>query len=133
MKLYQRFAYYLLGLGIGIVFLFYFLGAKAESRGVEFCYLPNCRVLKDLRSKPFHYSDEASQKLAQSWLDTLDIRQTLKYGKVRFSKSNVPMEGGKYYLVEGKNENKATILLEFINYETRVVFKNAHLESDFKE
>ena len=85
MKLYQRFAYYLLGLTVGIVFVIYFLGAKAESRGVEFCYLPNCRVLKDLRNKPFHYSDQASEKLNQAWLDTTDVRQTLKYGKVHFS------------------------------------------------
>ncbi|MDV7398644.1 DUF4258 domain-containing protein, partial [Arthrospira platensis SPKY1] len=121
MKLYQRFAFYLLGLSIGIIFVFYFLNAKAESRGVEFCYLPNCRVLKDLRTKSFHYSDEASAKLAEAWLDTTDIRNTLRYGDVDFSKSNIPMDGGKYYIVEGKNEKKEPILLEFINYETRVV------------
>ena len=133
MKLYQRFAYYLLGLTLGLVFVFYFLSAKAESRGVEFCYLPNCRVLKDLRTKPFHYSDEVEVKLKESWLDTLDVRNTLRYGKVRFSKSNIPMDGGKYYFVEGKNSDNVPIALEFINFETSVLFKDAHLMSEIKD
>ena len=95
MKFYQRLAYYLFGLLIGGIFVFYFLGAKAKARGVSFCYLPNCRVLKDLRSKPFHYSEEASKVLSESWIDTIDIKNTLQYGDVDFKKSNIKTGAGK--------------------------------------
>ena len=63
MKFKFRLAYYLFGLLLGLFFVIYFLGAKAESRGVEFCYLPNCRVLKDIRSKSFEYAPEAKATL----------------------------------------------------------------------
>ena len=77
MKFYQRLAFFLFGLLIGVIFLIYFLGAKAESKKVTFCYLPNLRVLKDIRSKPFHYSAEASIVLAETWIDSVDIKNTL--------------------------------------------------------
>ena len=61
MKFYQRFAYYIFGFSIGLVFLFFILNGKETSCS----YFPNARVLKDLRSKPFHYSDVAKEKLIQ--------------------------------------------------------------------
>lgn len=130
MKFHQRFAYYLLGLLLGGIFVYYFLGAKAKSRGVSFCYLPNCRVLKDLRSKPFHYSDEASKVLAESWIDTIDIRNTLNYGDVDFSKSNRKTENGKKYVVEGKTIQQIPIVLELTNYEQKVILNKITKATD---
>lgn len=124
MKLHQRFAYYLLGLLLGGIFVFYFLTAKASSRGVTFCYLPNCRVLKDIRSKPFFYSDVATQKLNEKWVDTSDVRKTLTYGDVDFDLSNVPEKGGKRYIVYGKNAQNENITVEVINYTDKVLLKD---------
>jgi hypothetical protein len=124
MKLYQRFAYYLLGLLLGGIFVFYFLTAKASSRGVSFCYLPNCRVLKDIRSKPFYYSDVATQKLSEKWVDTADVRKTLTYGDVDFGLSNIPEKGGKLYIVYGKNAQNEDITVEVINYTDKVLLKD---------
>jgi len=124
MKLYQRFAYYLLGLLLGGIFVFYFLSAKASSRGVTFCYLPNCRVLKDIRSKPFYYSDVATQKLAEKWVDTADVKKTLTYGDVDFELSNIPEKGGKLYIVYGKNAQNEDITVEVINYTDKVLLKD---------
>jgi hypothetical protein len=124
MKLYQRFAYYLLGLLLGGIFVFYFLTAKASSRGVSFCYLPNCRVLKDIRSKPFYYSDVATQKLSEKWVDTSDVRKTLTHGDVDFGLSNVPEKGGKLYIVYGKNAQNEDITVEVINYTDKVLLKD---------
>lgn len=124
MKLYQRFAYYLLGLLLGGIFVFYFLTAKASSRGVSFCYLPNCRVLKDIRSKPFYYSDVATQKLNEKWVDTADVRKTLTYGDVDFDLSNIPEKGGKLYIVYGKNAQNEEITVEVINYTDKVLLKD---------
>lgn len=120
MKFYQRFAYYSMGLIIGMAFLFMFLNGKEMS----YSYFPNARVLKDLRSKPFYYSDESEIKLNQKWLDTSDILKTLTYGDVIFSKSNIPEGSGKLYIVEGKNSKNEPITLEVINYSDKVVLKD---------
>lgn len=123
MKFYQRLAFFLFGLLLGVIFLIYFLGAKAESRGVTFCYLPNCRVLKDIRSKPFHYSEDATKVMQEKWVDTTDIRNTLTYGDVDFSKSNIKVGAGKLYIVEGKTKDETPIVLEVINYDQKVVLQ----------
>ena len=124
MKFYQRFAYYCFGLLVGMVFLFMFLNGKDMSCS----YFPNARVLKDLRSKPFNYSDESLLKLNQKWVDTSDIRKTLTYGDVIFDKSNVPTGRGKLYVIEGKNSKNEPITLEVINYSDKVVLKDIKKE-----
>ena len=124
MKFYQRLAFFLFGLLIGVIFLIYFLGAKAESRGVTFCYLPNCRVLKDIRTKPFHYSEEAAAVLAETWIDTVDIKNTLTHGDVDFDLSNVKEGAAKLYVIEGKTINQVPITLEVLNFEKKAVLKS---------
>src|SRR5690554_432444 len=124
MKFINRLAYYLLGLLVGILFLMFFFKGKYGDRDMSYCYLPNCRVLKDMRNKPFHYSDVASEKMQQGLLDTLQLKEVFRNGDVKFSKSNVPMENGKYYLIEGELEGKRTVFVEVISYENRVVLKD---------
>lgn len=121
MKFYTRLAFYLFGLMIGVIFMIYFMMAKAESRNVTFCYLPNCRVLKDIRSKPFHYSDEANAFLEQKLIDTLDIKNCLTDGKVDFSVSNKPYKGGKLYVINHKTAKDKTLQLSVVNYEDKAV------------
>ncbi len=84
-------------------------------------YFPNARVLNDLRNKPFHYSDEASQVLAEKWIDTIDIKNCLKYGDVDFNKSNKPFGNGKLYVIEGKTIQNQKITLNVINYSEKAV------------
>ncbi len=48
----KRLGYYMVGLAIGIVILTFLLKKKTTETGTSFCYFPNCRVLKELRSKP---------------------------------------------------------------------------------
>jgi len=91
---------------------------------MSFCYLPNCRVLKDLRSKPFYYSDIASEKIEQGILDTIEIREIFRHGNIDFSKSNIPMENGKYYLIKGKTDKEEVVFVEVINYQNKVVLKD---------
>ena len=124
MKFYQRFAYYIFGFAIGMVFLFFILNGKESSCS----YFPNARVLKDLRAKPFHYSDTAKEKLAQKWVDTSDIRKTLTYGDVDFDRSNIKEGSGKLYTVEGKNSKNEKITVEVINYSDRVLLKDIKKE-----
>lgn len=124
MKFKFRLAYYLFGLLLGSMFLAFFFKEKKT----EFCYLPNCRVLKDLRSKPISYSEATTAKFAEKWVSLEDIKKTLEFGDVDFSKSNVPMDKGKLYIVEGKNAANEEIIVEVINYSDKVVVKDVKKE-----
>lgn len=92
----RRLGWYLVGLSIGIVFLIFFLQKKADETGTEFCYFPNCRVLKDLRSKPLIFGEE----LGTSHRDTLFIQSFLKEGDIDFRKSDTQSEPCKTYIIE---------------------------------
>lgn len=123
MKFSQRLAYYLLGLFIGGLFVYIFLDAK----DTQFCYLPNCRVLKDLRSKPLNISDEAQISFDQALVNMNDIKMCLTYGDVAFDKSNIAAAGGgKLYVIEGQNSKKEPITVEMINFGESVLVKNVY-------
>ncbi len=122
MKFSQRFAYYLLGLLIGGIIVYYFFDAK----DTDFCYLPNCRVLKDLRSKPLTISDKAQISFNDALVDMNDIKMCLTHGDVDFDKSNVFDQGGKLYIIEGQNTKKEPITVEMINYSEKVMIKDVY-------
>ena len=128
MKFSYRLAYYLGGLLLGTVFVIYFLQAKAEARDVSFCYLPNCRVLKDLKSKPLEISEEAKATFSEKWVTLDDVKKCLEYGDVDFSISNKPFEKGKIYFIEGKNAKGEPIMVSMINYEKKVILKDIKKE-----
>ncbi|CAM4093324.1 DUF4258 domain-containing protein [Flavobacterium weaverense] len=117
MKFIHRFAYYLVGLVMGV----FFVSLVFSGKDTRCNYFPNARVLNDLRNKPFHYSEKASQILAESWIDTSDVKNTLQFGDVVFDKSNVVVKKGKLYVIEGKTLKNQEIILQVINYENRAV------------
>jgi hypothetical protein len=123
MKFQFRLAYYIFGLFLGAVFVMWFLKAKATDRGVEFCYLPNCRVLKDLRSKSLTIDSLAQHALNEKWVTIEDIRKSLTYGDVDFDKSNEPYRKGKIYIIEGKTSNNEDITITMVNYPERVLLE----------
>lgn len=120
MKFYQRFAYYLVGLIMGG----FFVAMVFSGKDTRCNYFPNARVLNDLRNKPFNYSIEASRKLSEDWIDTLDIKNTLTHGDIDFDKSNISYEKGKLYVIEGQTTKKETIILRVINYENKAVLED---------
>lgn len=128
MKFSVRLAYYLGGLLLGTVFVVYFLQAKAEARDVSFCYFPNCRVLKDLRSKPLEVSPKADSVFQRKWVNLDDVKKTLEYGDVDFSVSNKAFEGGKIYFIEGKNTKGEPITVTMVNYEKKVILTDIKKE-----
>lgn len=110
MDLLKRFGFYFVGLSIGIIFLTIFLKKKSEGTGTEFCYFPNCRTLKDIRSKPASYSENISTMLAENQLDSLDIKRILTDGEVDFGRSDTESEPCKTYFVAGTVKEKVAIL-----------------------
>ncbi len=120
MRLRYRFAYYLIGFTLGL----FFVTAMFIGKDTRCNYFPNARVLNDLRNKPFEYSENAVQILSQKWLDSTDIKNTLTYGDVDFDRSNVEVDNGKRYIIEGKTTKNQAITLEVINYPDKAVLKN---------
>ena len=119
MKFVHRFAYYLIGLVIGC----FFVALVFSGKDTRCNYFPNARVLNNLRTKPFQYSDKAIQTLNEKWVDTADIKNTLTYGDVDFDKSNVSVNNGKIYVIEGKTSKNQEIILKVVNYEKKAVLQ----------
>ena len=120
MKFIHRFAYYLIGMIMGL----FVVAAIFTGKDTRCNYFPNARVLNDLSTKPFYYSDKASLILSQKWIDTTDIKTTLKLGDVDFNKSNVPYKKGKLYIIEGKTKNNQQITIKVINYDNKAVLED---------
>ncbi|RAJ12674.1 DUF4258 domain-containing protein [Arenibacter echinorum] len=106
----KRLGFFLVGLSIGLVFLTIFLKKKSQETGTEFCYFPNCRTLKDIRSKQISYSDAIGQLIRQKELDSTDINGFLYNGEVDFGKSETKTTPCKTYYIEGMVKDKAAIL-----------------------
>lgn len=117
MNFIQRFAYYLIGLILGL----FVVAAIFSGKDTRCNYFPNARVLNDLSTKPFHYSENASIILSQKWVDTIDIKTTLKLGDVDFDNSNIPYKKGKLYIIEGKTKKNQQIIIKVINYDNKAV------------
>lgn len=106
----KRLGFYLIGLSIGIVFLTFILKKKSDETGVSFCYFPNCRTLKDIRSKQMSYSEDVSRLFSEKKIDTLDIINILKNGEVDFSNSKTKTSPCKTYIIEGTLRDKEAVL-----------------------
>ena len=119
MRFRYRLGYYMIGLTIGL----FIVAAIWSGKDARCNYFPNARVLSNFRTKPFVYSDKAKQQLAEKWVDSLDVVNTLRSGDVDFDLSNVPSDGGKRYIVEGKTSKEVEIVLEIINYNDKAVLK----------
>ncbi len=119
----KRLGFYLIGLSIGLIFLVFFLKKKSEETGATFCYLPNCRVLKELRSKPQQYSPQFQALLDKGELDSLRIAAFLTDGDVDFKNSDTKSEPCKTYKIQGNlNEKEAVITID--NCPDQIVLKS---------
>ena len=97
----KRLGYFLVGLSIGLIFLAIFLKKKTDETDTEFCYLPNCRVLKELRSKPLRIDTSLNKTT-----DSLLIQYLLREGDVDFGQSDTQAEPCKIYRISGSKEEK---------------------------
>jgi len=101
----------------------FFVALVFSGKDTRCNYFPNARVLNNLRTKPFQYSDKAIQTLNEKWIDTADIKNTLTYGDVDFDQSNVDFKKGKLYIIEGKTVKNQEIILKVVNYEKKAVLE----------
>lgn len=111
MKFYQRFAYYLTGLTMGL-----FIVAMVWSGKDTRCnYFPNARVLNDLRNKPFYFSAKADSVLTQGWIDKEDIKLILQHGDVDFDRSQTREGQTKRYVITGETRQNKPFTITVIN------------------
>lgn len=106
----KRLGYFLFGLSIGLVFLAFFFKKKTQDTGTSFCYLPNCRVLKDMRTKSLFFSEKVSSQLLSKEIDSSAIIYFFKAGDVNFSKSNTKTSPCKTYVIEANFEDKIGVI-----------------------
>lgn len=98
----KRLGFYLVGLSIGLIFLAFFLKKKSEETGTSFCYFPNCRVLKQLRSKPYDLTNYQGMRL-----DSVIIQAYLTKGNVRFKESDARAEPCPIYVIDHEYQSRA--------------------------
>ncbi|SNQ43616.1 hypothetical protein [Cellulophaga lytica] len=122
----KRLGWYLVGLSIGIVFLTFFLKKKSDETGTEFCYFPNCRVLKDLRSKPLSYSNDIKTLLNNKTIDSTTVAYFLNDGDIDFRNSDTKSTPCKTYKIEGLIKEKEAVLT-VINCTDKVVIDKIDL------
>ena len=107
MKFVKRLGFYLLGFSIGLVFLVYFLKGK----NTEFCYSPNCRVLKNISTKTIEFSPGTALFFLENGIDSSGIRTVLRDGDVIFSKSSPREKPCASYVIEAVVRNKSVEIL----------------------
>lgn len=119
MEFLKRLGWYLVGLSIGLVFLVFFLKKKSGEEGIDFCYLPNCRVLKNMRSKTLTFGEA----LPEAYRDTTLILKFLTDGDVDFGKSDTKSEPCKTYVVSHEVDGKP-LVLQIKNCKESIVVEN---------
>ncbi|WP_297690622.1 DUF4258 domain-containing protein [uncultured Eudoraea sp.] len=119
----KRLGFYLIGLSLGLIVFFYLIKKKSDETGATFCYLPNCRVLKELRSKPLLYSENMDQLVRDQVIDSLTIAYFLNEGDVNFKKSNTKTTGCKTYFIEAEVKEKLSAL-SVKNCDSTVLLEN---------
>ncbi|WP_461534053.1 hypothetical protein [Sinomicrobium sp.] len=103
MSLLKRIGFYLIGLSIGLVVVTFFLREK----GTSFCYGPNCRVLKNIRSKQITFQEEVQRAFVANAIDTTGITQAVfTDGEVNFSESDTKRDSCKTYVIEAVLNSK---------------------------
>ena len=107
MKLIHRIAYYGFGLLLGSIVVYFIWGKK----NVTFNYLPNARVLKEIRKDIPQYSIQANENMLSSNIDTIEVNMILKYGDIDFKKSLPREKPCKTYYIDGKPNNKQVTLV----------------------
>ena len=103
----KRIGYYLVGLSIGSVGVYFFWQKKQAT----FDYGMDARTLKTIRIKERIFSDEAKNSMLQHNIDTTKISTILYAGDVDFGKSKARQKPCAEYFVTGIRELKNVSLV----------------------
>jgi len=119
----QRLPYFLGGLTIGIIVVAFIWGKK----NTTFDYGPNARVLKNLRVKERHFSQDALTTLSSKKIDTANITQILTNGDVDLM-NKIKLDSCLYqYNIKGIKDLK-NVTLTVINCDSIATIKKIIIE-----
>jgi hypothetical protein len=105
----KRIIYYGFGFIVGAIVVFFIWSKKDAS----FDYLPQARVIKDLKSKKIEISSQAKRSLIEYNIDSLTVVNLLDKADVDFSKSNTKAIPCKSYWVNTfLNDTKLSLVIE---------------------
>lgn len=96
----KRVGFYLIGVSIGTIFVYFFWQKKQAS----FDYGMDARTLKTIRIKQRLFSNKAKTVMLKNNVDTLKISTILKHGDIDFSKGNPRQKPCAEYYITGKRE-----------------------------
>jgi hypothetical protein len=114
----RRFRYYLIGVVLGSLVVYAMFGTRSD---IGCDYLPNARVLKNLRSKTHEFTAKAQCEITCLELDSLDIAMMFAAGAVKFSESEPRKEPcGEYTLLTKLPDNRE-INMQVQNCDSTVV------------
>ena len=122
MKLFQRFAYYGIGLFIGSIFV-WFIWTKKD---VQFDYMPNARILKNIRVKNPVFSSDVLKYIHSKEIDSSTIAQVLKNGNVHIW-DKVKLDSCIRYDINGRKEFK-NITLTILNCKSSALIEKVSVE-----
>jgi len=105
----KRFGYYLVGLSIGSIAVYFFWQKKEAT----FDYGMDARTLKTIRVRERLFSNTAKKMMLQHDIDTLKISTILYNGDVDFSKGKPREKPCAEYFITGKKElNNVSLLVK---------------------
>ena len=102
----RRFTLYGIGFVLGLLIVFFFLGGKKASCN----WMPNDRILKVIRQKQVHLSEQVRQELPALAIDSARVMLILQRGDVDFSKSQVRNEPCRNYWIEDEEDSSLLII-----------------------
>lgn len=98
----KRIGYYLVGLSLGSIAVYFFW----QKKNASFDYGMDARTLKTIRIRERVFSDEAKKSMERYNIDTTNISTILYLGDVDFSKGKPREKPCAEYYITGKNELK---------------------------
>ena len=121
MKLSNRLVYYFAGFSIGILFVVFIW----DKKGTTFDYFSNARVLKNIKGKNVHYSNELHSAFSKNKITASIVLNIIKDGDVNFSKSNTKLDSCKIYVIEREIDKiNYSVKLENCTNEVKVLTYN---------
>ncbi|MDA9234318.1 DUF4258 domain-containing protein [Polaribacter sp.] len=105
----KRIFYYLVGLSLGSIAVYFFW----QKKNASFDYGMDARTLKTIRIRERLFSEEAKLSMQQHRIDTTMIATILYLGDVNFNKSNQWKKPcGEYYITGSKTLENIHLLVK---------------------
>ena len=123
MMIFKRFIYYFIGLLLGSIIVFFIWKGK----NVSFDYGMDARTLKSIRTKKLVFSNDLTQSISNSKIDSTAINNVLLNGDVDFGKSNQRKKPCPEYSISGEF-NKKRIELWIIRCDSIATIENISIK-----